>query len=46
MSRMAWTMGPDSEMGAPVPRGSFWQLQYVDNLHVIGTDKDEVERKL
>jgi len=31
--------------GDPVPRGNFWHLQYVDNLHVIGTDKGEVERR-
>ena len=31
--------------GFPIPGGSFWHLQYVDNLHVLGTDKTEVEKK-
>ena len=31
--------------GFPTPGGSFWHLQYVDNQHVLGTDKAEVETK-
>eukprot|EP00438_Fugacium_kawagutii_P003851 Skav230672 [mRNA] locus=scaffold2185:329965:335309:- [translate_table: standard] len=31
--------------GYPPPTGSFWHLQYVDNLHVVGTNKAEVESK-
>ena len=29
--------------GHPLPKGDFWHIQYVDNLHVIGTDKARVE---
>ena len=29
--------------GSPVPSGSFWHVQYVDNLHVFGTDRKQVE---
>ena len=31
--------------GFPTPGGSVWHLQYVGNLHVLGTNKTEVETK-
>lgn len=30
---------------SPVPRGNFWHVQYVDNLHVMGTDKSVVQSR-
>eukprot|EP00434_Breviolum_minutum_P035087 symbB.v1.2.031057.t1/scaffold3565.1/size54034/3 len=27
---------------SPAPVGNFWHVQYVDNLHVFGTDREEV----
>ena len=30
--------------GAPFKPGTMWRIQYVDNLHIIGTDKAEVEK--
>eukprot|EP00438_Fugacium_kawagutii_P028256 Skav200691 [mRNA] locus=scaffold6391:1205:6504:+ [translate_table: standard] len=38
-------LSPDRRLrdGMPVPQGSFWHVQYVDNLHVFGTDRKEVE---
>ena len=27
---------------SPAPQGNFWHVQYVDNLHVFGTDRGEV----
>ena len=31
--------------GEPVRAGSFWHIQYVDNLHLFGTNKAEVESR-
>eukprot|EP00438_Fugacium_kawagutii_P025616 Skav209719 [mRNA] locus=scaffold528:209114:215555:- [translate_table: standard] len=30
---------------APAPKGSFWHIQYVDNLHVFGANQTEVEQR-
>eukprot|EP00438_Fugacium_kawagutii_P014095 Skav231798 [mRNA] locus=scaffold734:131220:155475:+ [translate_table: standard] len=30
---------------APAPSGPLWHIQYVDNLHVFGTNKSEVEQR-
>ena len=30
---------------SPVPPGNFWHVQYVDNLHVMGANKSEVQSR-
>ena len=31
--------------GQPPPQGTFFHVQYVDNLHIFGNDKEEVETR-
>jgi len=31
--------------GQVVPKGNLWHVQYVDNLHIFGTNKEEVENQ-